>query len=503
LRYSIASRRAEAPLRYFLVAAAAAGVVLRFVRLGGQSLWVDEAITLKNSFVGGHLAFSGFLSTLQGPLVVFIMHFWASLSSNDAFLRIPFAIAGGLTVWAFYLLGRSLYDSWTTLHTVFVASLSPILVWYSQEIRGYSFAVLFSVLMTYFFIQWLARPTARNAIYYGIMVFAGLMTNLSAGFVACAHLMYLILVSGKRKLVGRWMVTIFIVLLAFSPWVREIIVRAHPVRAAAVPSAEPLKGGGGLSIWALPYALFTDSVGYTLGPSVRALQADRARALADNAGWIVATGAVFGIMVVAGVTRLVRTNRNLLLLVLLWLLVPIVAVVLLAARNVKVFNVRYALVGIPAYIMLVGQGLAAISRSRYWFLVLVFAALIGISLVNYFHVATYGKDDARGAARLIQAGLRPGDVVVGVYATEALDHYLEPLTPVAVFEASDVASPGSMSARCETLAAGSTRLWLVLCREGMVDPRGAIKNWFDHNLKLESSQSFPGVRVFLYDKRSG
>jgi len=135
LRYGLGLRRAEAPLRYFLLGAVVVGLVLRFVKLGGQSLWVDEIITLKNSFVGGQMAFSGFLSTLQGPLVVFIMHFWAALSSNDAFLRIPFAVAGGLTVWAVYLLARSLHDTWTTLHAVFVASLSPILIWYAQEIR--------------------------------------------------------------------------------------------------------------------------------------------------------------------------------------------------------------------------------------------------------------------------------------------------------------------------------------------------------------------------------
>jgi len=197
--------------------------------------------------------------------------------------------------------------------------------------------------------------------------------------------------------------------------------------------------------------------------------------------------------------RLARTNPNLLLLVLLWLIVPLVAVSVLAARNVKVFNVRYALVGAPAYLLLVGQGLAAISRSRIWFFVLLFAALVGVSIFNYFNVAAYGKEDARAAASVIKTGLRPGDVVVGVYTAEALERYLKGTATVAVYSAGDLASRESMTARTQTLATGAGRIWLVLCREWMVDPNGIIKGWFDGNLRLVSSQVFPGVRLYLYE----
>jgi mannosyltransferase len=478
-----------------------AGIALRFTRLGGQSLWVDEIITLKNSFVGEDVALSSFTSKLQGPLVGFMMHFWASVDSSDAFMRVPFAVAGTLTVLAIYLLARSLYDSWTTLHTVFVASFSPILIWYSQEIRGYAFVVLFSVLATYFFIHWLARPTTRNAFFYGVFIFAGLVSNLSASFVAAAHLFYLILTSNKRKLVGRWLVTIFVVLLAFSPWVREIIVRVHPERALD-GSPEPLMGGSRLSIGAVPYAFFTYSVGYTLGPSTRDLQATPIQALAHHWGWIGLAGLVFGIPLLLGIVRMARTDRNLLLLLLLWLLIPLLAVSLLAARNVKVFSVRYALVSVPAYAMLIGQGLAAISKSRLWFFLGLFTVVTGFALYNYFLVPAYGKDDSRQAAGVIKANFHPGDVVVGVYSAEALAHYLMGVSDVATFGADDLASEDSMIARCETLAAGGRRVWLALCREWAVDSRGLIKGWFDRNLRVVSSQVFPGVRLYLYEKGS-
>jgi 4-amino-4-deoxy-L-arabinose transferase-like glycosyltransferase len=483
------------------LAAIGAGVLLRFVNLGGQSLWVDEVITLKNSSIGGPLGLQGFLGTLQGPLVAFIMHFWASISSNDAFLRVPFAVAGVLTVAAIYLLAKSLCDSWTTLHTVFVASLSPILIWYSQEIRGYAFVVLVSVLMTHAFVQWLARPNARSAVYYGVLLFAGLVSNLSAAFVACAHLVYLIVTSSKRKLIGRWIVTVFAVLLVFSPWVREIIVRTHPERALD-QSTEPLLGGGGVSAWTVPYSLYTYSVGYTLGPSVRAIQVDRGGALAEKAGWVALVCLAFGVPLILGIAHLARSDRNLLTLLLVWLVVPLLAVALLATTNIKVFNVRYALVAAPAYILLVGRGLAIMSRSRWWPFVLAFTAVVGISIFNYFYVPAYGKEDARGAARAIRAGFRAGDVVIGVYTAEALEHYLKGVTPVAVYGADDLLTRSAMEARSRTLAEGAGRVWLGLCRERMVDPNEYIKAWFESNMQPAGYQAFPGIHLRLYEKRS-
>lgn len=502
MRYIAVTRRSEAPLRCFLVAAVGAGIALRFVRLGGQSLWVDEAITLKNSYIGEGGIVSHFFNTLQGPLVSLLMHFWGSLSTNDAFMRIPFAVAGALSVAALYLLARSVYDSWASLHTVFLAALSPILIWYSQEIRGYSFVVLFAILATYFFIQWLSRPTPRNGLFYGIFLFAGLVSNLSAGFVAASHLVYLVATAGKRRLMGKWIVVVFVVLLVFSPWVRQMIERSLPDHAEA-RSAEPLMGGGGLSILGVPYMYFTYAVGYTLGPSVRELQADRAGAVSENVGWLLAAVVTFGIPVAVGIARLATSNRSLLVLLLTWLVVPVAAVSVVAALSFKAFTARYGLVAAPALILLAGQGLAVISRTRFWPFVGLVVVLLGASIYNYLAVPAYGKDDARQAARIIKSGFVSGDSVVAVYAAEPLEHYLKGFAPVSVFGANHVVSDEAMRSRCGEIAAASERVWLSLCRERVVDRRGTIKAWFDRNMEMVSSARLTGVNLYLYKKRSG
>jgi mannosyltransferase len=496
------SRSVEAPLRLFIVAAIAVGVVLRYVHLGRQSLWVDEMLTIMNSHIGSPMSATDVARNLQGPLVSLMMHGWGSMGSGEAFLRLPFAVAGTLTVVSVFFLARYLMGTWGSLHTTFFVSISPILIWYSQEIRGYAFVILFTVLMTYFLVRWLARPTARDLILYGVFLLAALLSNLSAAFVAVAHFLYLVVIPSRRKMLGKWIVAVFVVLLVFSPWVREIMVRVHPEKVVAGDTGAPLLGGAELSAAVVPYSFFAYSVGYSLGPSLEDLKTRRMESLADNAHWIVLAAVVFVIPVIIGMRSLLRTRPGLFLLLLIWMAVPFLATFLLVVRNVRVFTPRYALVAFPPYALLIGQGLSVISRSRFWLFTVIFAGFLGVSIHNYFSSPAYAKDDARAAATTITEGIREGDVVVGVFTAEPLMHYLGDVAEVKVFGADDLRTPEDMAKRCRSISDGADRVWLSLCREWIVDPKGNIRQWFDDNMDLVAVYAFPGVRLRLYEKRS-
>ena len=502
MRRAYSRSNVESYLKLCLIAAIAFGVVLRFVHLGKQSLWVDEMLTILNGHIGSPISISDVFRNLQGPMVSLMVHFWGALGTGDAFLRIPFAVTGAVTVFAIYALARNLTGSWAALHTAFFASLSPVLIWYSQEVRGYAFVVLFAVLMTYSLTRWIEKPAGRNLVLYGVFLFAALVSNLSAVFVAAAHFLYLLLVPGRRKFLGKWIVAVFLVLLIFSPWVREIMVRVPPENPAGEPASTPLRGGSALSAMVVPYSFFTYSVGYSLGPSVEDLKLRRSEALKENTHWIVLAAILFGIPAVIGLRRLLQTNPGVTSLLVLWLAVPVIAVIILVARNVRVFNPRYALVAVPAYALVVGQGLSALSKSRFWLLVPAFACILGISIYNYFGSPTYAKDDARSAAQLIEENIEAGDVVAGVFTVEPLSHYLRGTATVEVFGANHVSSPDEMRERCAAIAQGGERVWLSLCREWIIDPEGYIHAWFDENLDLVDSFRFPGIRLYIYDKRS-
>jgi hypothetical protein len=488
-------------LKLFIVAGIAFGIVLRFLHLGRQSLWVDEMLTILNSYIGLPMTASNVFENLQGPMVSAMLHGWGSLGTGDAFLRLPFALVGALTVLAIYRLGRNLLGNSGGLYTAFFASMSPVMLWYSQEVRGYAFALFFAVLMAYYFARWLERPVGRNLVLYGVALFAGLVSHLSVAFLAAAHFFYLILVPSRRRFLGRWIVAMFLVLLIFSPWVRQIIVRVHPEKVVAGDTGAPLLGGADLSALVVPYSFFTYSVGYSLGPSVEDLKLRRSDALAKNYHWIILSALLFGIAAVVGLRRLLQTNPAMTFLLVLWLAVPMIMAIILAARNVRVFNVRYALVSFPAYALVIGQGLSVLSKSRFWLVVPLLACILCISLYNYFESPAYAKDDARSAAHLIEEKIEGGDVVVSAYAGQPLSHYLKDIAEVKTYGLYHVSSPDSMRERSRRLAAGADRIWLSLCREWVIDPEGHIHRWFDENLDLVDSYRFPGLRLYLYNNR--
>jgi hypothetical protein len=310
------------------------------------------------------------------------------------------------------------------------------------------------------------------------------------------------LAPGRKRMLGRWIVAVFIVLLVFSPWAREIVLRAHPERVVGGETGEPLRGGAALNAMVIPYSFFTYSVGYSLGPSVRDIKAGGMESVKQNLHWVLAAAVLFAIPILAGLRKLLQMNPSLLFLLALWLFVPICVVILLVTRNIKVFTPRYALVALPAYAMIVGQGLSVISRSRFWVVTIVFTALLSISISNYFNAPAYGKDGFREAARVIESHFGDGDTVLGIYTTEPLVHYLSGTAEVSVFAAKDVISREAMVARCQAVAGGAERVWLSLCRESLIDPEGYVHTWFDSNLNLVRYFSFPGIRLYLYEKRS-
>ncbi len=141
--------------------------VLRFSTLGGQSLWYDETVTA--SLV--RLPFDEFLRALPDsetapPLYYVLAWIWARVfGSSDLALRSLSAVIGTLVVPAAFLAARELVSRRTGILVALFATVSPLLVWYSQEARAYSLLVLLSTLSLYGFARvWSAVTEAGRVL---------------------------------------------------------------------------------------------------------------------------------------------------------------------------------------------------------------------------------------------------------------------------------------------------------------------------------------------------
>ena len=211
---------------------------LRFYGLGTQSLWNDELNTWGLSTYGEGL--SGVLwhfpregIGVHPPGYYLLIHITAQhLGESEWALRLPSAVAGFLSVFVTYLLGRRLY-SWR--EGLIAALLMAVLwtpVYYSQEARMYSLLLLFSLLAIYLWIPILRsldrgkRPGAL--VVLGYVAAAGVASYLHYfGFylVALQGLWTLVVYVRRPRTLAYGSVVYGLILLVYSPWLPALLNR--------------------------------------------------------------------------------------------------------------------------------------------------------------------------------------------------------------------------------------------------------------------------------------
>ena len=125
------------------------GAGLRIFRLD-TDLWIDEigSFQYAMSVTVGELfrTFSSPNQHLMNSLLERLSV--AALGEHDWTVRLPAALFGIATVPALYWLARPIMRGWQSLAVAFLTTVSYHHIWFSQNARGYSGYLLFSVLST-------------------------------------------------------------------------------------------------------------------------------------------------------------------------------------------------------------------------------------------------------------------------------------------------------------------------------------------------------------------
>jgi MFS family permease len=164
-----------------LVAVVVAGVVLRWVGLGAQSLWYDEWLT--SEAVAGSLPdLFRHVAHREGiPPTYFVVEWaWVRLAGDgEVALRTLSALFGAATVPVAYAVVAELRQPRAAARGAAVlVAVSPMLVWYSQEARPYSLIALLGAVSFLLFARvwrddaprhlavWAAVAAATVAVHY-------------------------------------------------------------------------------------------------------------------------------------------------------------------------------------------------------------------------------------------------------------------------------------------------------------------------------------------------
>ncbi|MCL4397620.1 glycosyltransferase family 39 protein [Patescibacteria group bacterium] len=140
------------------------GFAVRLINLN-QSLWLDEAITLQaiksNTF--GELVSKFAPGDFHPPLYYLFLKWWDGIFGySEIASRIPSVLFGIVTVFLVFKIGEKLFSRRAGILAALFLAVNPLAVYYSQEARMYSLAMMLVASAIYFLLEkkWLAFAAA-------------------------------------------------------------------------------------------------------------------------------------------------------------------------------------------------------------------------------------------------------------------------------------------------------------------------------------------------------
>ena len=526
------------------------GFALRLYRLGADSLWYDETVSahLASKSIPDLIAHTA--RDIHPPGYYALLHLWTRLAGDTEFALAFFSVVFGvLLIPLTYALARRLLGRAAAPWAALLVAISPFNVWYSQEVRMYTLGAVLGLVAFWCALkitnrqigksanQQTSAATKRGCIVgyilaaavglYVLYYFAFLLVTLN--LLAIGYLLW----NRRFRKLRTWLLAQVIVLALYLPWL--------PIawRQATNPPVPPWRG----------FILFHEVLleawaALSLGQSVQPIQV-----------WplLVVTGVLF----LLGLQSQHHRSTNLPIsqstnlpdyqspvLLVAYTFVPLL-LIYLASLITPLYHVRYLFTYAPAIYVLLGAGIAWLTR-RVW--PLAVAATLAMVIGSAFSIGElhnnprYAADDFRAAIDYIAERWRPGDAVLinaGYAYPGFLYYYDEPIAgrmrlsdfqPAEVPSTSAPAGPlllstGSIdgapdlgwedpdsdfyatnqaetAAALERVAQTFPRVWMLRIYDTVTDPDGFIRDWLVTNTtpfedQLFTGESFMRVQGFM------
>ena len=468
---------------------------LRVLLLDAQSLWYDEGVTAMVAQLNWADLTRWTANDIQPPLYYYVIALWGRLAGwSEWSLRFPSVFFGTLMVPLLAVVTQRLSRS--RIAGVFVAllaALHPLLLYYSQEARMYAMLTALAILVAYALTVYADDPTRRWTLpVYVIGATAAVYTHYFAFFLLLAlGIAYLTdqFVWQRREAdkriwssIGRFAIANLVLLLLYLPWLGAMLNRF---------SVDNSYWQGRLKVLEALRSLF---ISFVSGESVAQ----------DVAVWMLVLYAAITLLAIVALVRAGCRGRRLLTYALLWLLIPIAAVLLLTSYAPK-FNPRYVLVALPGLLLIWGSGFGMkIEEQRSknnpldsstslphlptsllsYFPILLLSAGFLYADINWFTDPSFRKDQWRELTTDLRQNVQPHEAIVLVsgHAWPVWNYYAPDL-PVVLLPDIDVLDVDYVLDFADTAApireaveplSDRPGVWLVGWQDEVVDPTGVV-----------------------------
>jgi len=476
-----------------------AALALRAFHVNAQSLWYDEIGSMKVIATPvAELAAAVDTGRVE-PTTWLSMAYWAFAKScvalspwdPDTTMRFASALVGTATVPALAWALAPVLPANAVLASAAALAVSSFHVWYSQEVRPYVLLILIVTLAVGAYVRALARGgwgwwTTTAALValalYTHPIALTLPAILGIGVLADAR------TDVRRALPG--LAALAAAGLAFVPVL--LVIRAHGANNPADTR--------GVGLFDLPYVIYAYAVGFSYGPSTTELHGDhRTAALVHALPAVAFAAVVFGALGVRGGRALRALAPRTRIVLWTWLVLPLGLTLTIALATANPLNARYGIVSFPAFVVLLGLGLADARRPA---VAALAASALGISLVSVANLAfdgRYAKEDCRALGDALRAEATAEDLVLvnASYMAVAVRYYYPGPAVVLPYPPIDGGdrdvdverAPGEV----ERLTAGHERVWLVATRSFHGDRAGTLPSLVGRGRVADRTLVLPGI----------
>ncbi|MFZ2073308.1 MAG: glycosyltransferase family 39 protein [Methanoregula sp.] len=449
------------------------GIFLRFYNLGFNSLWLDEAstytISVKSFADIWQVTASG---EFNPPLFYWIEHIMLMFGNNEVILRFIPALLGVLTIPLFYLIGKEFLDRNAGIIAAAVCTVSPFLIYYSQEARAYMMMLFFVALATIFFLRAMKSGSLIRWVLFGIFSALAFWSHFYA-FVMIAALVLCALIEWAPRIQTQlknltMLVAGVIVFVVLSLPLIIVTLQLFVLRTSSAPT----------------YGI--QGLGIILETFIQV------------AGMNEIAMCLLVALFIVGIIQAFRIGKNKgIFLVLITVLTFVISYIL-----------SFRMPMLPRYLIFLSivlfLGIAVSYRLVYslWntravvygFIVVLFVISAPV-LAGYYSGYFFPKEDWRGFSAALQEKTLPGDLVVSVpgYVAQPLDYYYSST------KAQTKESGATTAADLENISSenGNSTIYYVVTGDiSAADPNGDAVMWLKNNTRLVGTDATQAIYLF-------